>query len=309
MVWLAAVLTCVVPLLAQGGGDPLAQVRALAAEHRYEEAETAARTYLHDHADSAPAYFLLGTVLFRQQKARESLEEFTAGARFARPGPDELKIVASDYVLLNDMGDAEKWLTEVVVARPDDADAWYLLGRAKFNENDFDHARTSLERALALRPQYVEAENNLGLCWKELGEAEKARTAFEAAIEWQGASPTDAQPFLNLGRLLAGQGESARAVSFLHRAAELAPENPSVHEELGAVYVAQHDLPRAQRELERAVELAPTISGLHFKLAQLYRRQGDAERAQREFAICAQLNSTHSSAETPNPFVPPDKKN
>lgn len=290
-------------MLAQGA-DSIATVRTLMTEQRYAAAETAARMYLKEHDGEARAHFLLGTILFREQKARESLAEFTAGARYERPGPEELKTVAADYVLLDDMGDAEKWLTEVVLARPDDADAWYLLGRTKFNENDFEHARTSLERSLALRPRHVEAENNIGLCWKELGEPEKARAAFETAIEWQGKDVTDAQPFLNLGRLLAEQGETQRAASFLERAAALAPENPLVHEELAAVYGKQQNLARAQSELERAVELAPEISGLHFKLGQLYRKLGQTKRAQREFAICAQLNSTHSSTETPNRYTP-----
>lgn len=296
---------CAVCTSAQQTPDPLGAARALLAQRHYAEAETATRAYLRQNDREWAAHFLLGEILFREQKARESLAEFTAGARDRRPGPEDLKIVASDYVLLGDFGDAEKWLTEAVVARPDDADAWYLLGRTKFNENDFDHARTSLERSLALRPHHVETENNIGLCWKELGDTAKARAAFEAAIEWQGREAIDAQPFFNMGKLLADQGETERALSFLQRAAALAPQNPLIHEELAAAYGKQQNLSKAQSELERAVELAPEISGLHFKLGQLYRKLGQTERAQREFAICAQLNSTHSSTETPNRYTPP----
>jgi Flp pilus assembly protein TadD len=234
----------------------------------------------------------------------DSLAEFTAGARSRRPRADELKAVASDYVLLRDFADADKWFTEVIVEKPDDADAWYLLGRTKYNENSFTEAVSSFERSLALRPKNVEAENNLGLAWQELNSPDKAKAAYQTAIEWQGAAPTDPQPFLNLGAMLAEESDFDHATPLLLKAGALSPDNPKVHEELGHVYEAQQNLSKAQNELERAVALAPDTSALHFKLGQIYRREGMHDRAQQEFALCEKLNSTHSSTSAPNPLKP-----
>jgi Flp pilus assembly protein TadD len=287
--------------LCQQSSDALGQARSLAEAGKLDDSELALRTYIHGHASSAEAHFLLGYVLFRKQEARESLAEFTVGAAIQRPPADDLKIVASDYVMLSDYGDADKWFTAVVVEKPDDSDAWYLLGRTKFNENNFTAAVSCFERALSLRPKFVEAENNLGLAWLQLNEPEKARASFESAIDWQGAAPNDAQPFLNLGTLFAGQSVFDKAIAYLAKAAKLAPENPKVHEELAQAYIALQDLAQAQKELENAVALAPKIPGLHFKLGQIYRKEGLRDRAEKEFQICAELNSTHSSAATPNP--------
>lgn len=182
-----------------------------------------------------------------------------------------------------------------------DADTWYLLGRTKYNENNFGGARTCFERSLALHPRNVEAENNLGLGLKELDENDRAAAAFQQAIDWQGDKPTDAQPFFNLGSLQAEQGSLPAALASLQRAAALAPDNPSIQEKLGDIQLALHNLPAAQRAFEQAVTLAPTISPLHFKLGQVYRRLGQADLAQKEFAICQKLNSTHSSGKAPNP--------
>jgi Flp pilus assembly protein TadD len=303
---------CAIGLALFGGGfcycqqaiDPLAEPRTLLAEEKLADSEGALRSYLKDHPDSADAHFLLGYVLFREQKAVDSLAEFTAGAHTRRPRADELKAVASDYVLLGDFADADKWFTEVIVEKPDDAEAWYLLGRTKYNENAFTAAVTSFERSLTLRPKNVEAENNLGLAWQGLDSADNARVAYQTAIEWQGAAPTDPQPFLNLGTMLAEGLDFDRALQNLLKAAVLSPDNPKVHEELGRVYEAQQNLPKAQAELERAVALAPKASALHFKLGQVYRREGMADRAQQEFALCEKLNSTHSSSSTPNPLKP-----
>lgn len=287
---------------AQSPPDPLASARSLADQGKLSESEAALRAYLKITPNSADAHFLLGYVLFRERKARESLAQFTAGAKTRRPGPEELKTVASDYILLDDLVDADKWFSEVVAESPNDAIAHYLLGRTRFNENDYRGAIASFERALALHPKYVEAENNIGLAWRELNDADKARAAFETAIEWQGTTPTDAQPFLNLGKLYGDQHQPAKAIEFLQRAVELAPNNPSVHEELSHVYAAQPDLTRAQAELEKAIELAPSVSSLHYQLGQLYRRQGLAAQAKKEFELTAKLSGSHSSDKTPNPL-------
>jgi tetratricopeptide (TPR) repeat protein len=250
---------------------------------------------------AADGHFLLGYVLFRDQKAKESLAEFTTGAKFRRPHPDELKIVAADYVMLSDYSDADKWFSQVVSETPYDADAWYLLGRTKYSESEFAAAISSFEHALALHPKYVEAENNIGLSWKELNNQEKAQAAFQAAVEWQGSVPVDAQPFLNLGTLFAESGRPDDAISYLRKAESLSPTNPSVHEELGKAYLLINRLSDAQTELEKAIALAPDASALHYKLGQIFRKEGLLDRAQQEFATCERLNGTHSSSKTPNP--------
>jgi tetratricopeptide (TPR) repeat protein len=301
---LVLALMCTHTALSQQSADPLAEARGFLESGRLAKSEASVRTYLNSHSDSADAHFLLGYILFREQKAKDSLAEFTAGAKIRRPKADELKTVASDYVLLGAYSDADTWFTAVSTESPNDADAWYLLGRTKYNEGRYEEAVSSFERSLVLRPKYVEAENNLGLCWRELNKPDEAKAAFQTAIDWQGDSPNDAQPYLNLGTMLADQGDLDKAILCLVHAAALSPTNPKVHEQLGSAYEAQNNLPKAQGELERAVALAPGTSALHFMLGQIYRKQGLRDLARKEFEICAKLNSTHSSPNTPNPFRP-----
>ena len=298
---MTAAILCAGSALCQTSTDPLTHARSLLDSGKVPEAELVLRNEIEAQSSSAEAHFLLGYALFREEKAKESLAEFTAGAKYRRPRADELKVVAADYVMLGDYGDAEKWFSQVVAETPNDADAWYLLGRTKYNESQFAAAVSDFERALALRPKYVEAENNMGLAWKGLNERAKAQAAFQEAIDWQGNAPADAQPFLNLGTLLAETNQFDRAIALLSQARSLAPKNPAVHEELGKAYLAINKLPAAQSEFEAAIALAPDTSSLHYKLGQILRKEGQAERAQQEFAICERLNGTHSSSKTPNP--------
>jgi Flp pilus assembly protein TadD len=295
-------ISCALTAFSQPPADPLAESRAFLAAGNLTRSEASVRAYLNLHPAFADGHFLLGYVLFREQKPLDSLAEFTAGARIRRPKADELKTVASDYVLLGDYADADTWFTAVTAETPLDADAWYLLGRTKFNENSFSDALSSFERALALHAKYIEAENNLGLCWRELNSPGKARAAFQTAIDWQGDAPSDSQPFLNLGTMFADERDFSSAVPLLTKAAQLSPENPKIHEELGHVYEGQGILSKAQSELEQAVALAPNTPALHFELGQIYRREQLRALAEHEFEVCEKLNSTHSSSSTPNPL-------
>lgn len=291
--------------LAKENNDSLKQARALLQAGELIKADSTLRSYLAQHIDSAEAHFLLGYALFLEQKPKESLEQYTAGARDQRPSPEDFKIVSFDYVLLGDYADADKWLSVVVAETPQDAHAWYLLGRAKYNENHFAEAIDSFLHALQLNPHDVKSENNLGLSYEGLNRADEAQKAYTLAIQWQQADAIkSAQPYLNMGILLIEQGQPKQALPYLQQATTLEATNPKAHEQLGRAYQVLEMLPQAEAEMKKAIELAPNVSALHFRLGQIYQHLGLKQEAQQEFATCAKLNSTHSSIDTPNPALP-----
>ena len=284
--------------------DPFQAAHQLLDKKQFAEAEHLLRGYLESHLSSADAHFLLGYTLFREDRPKDSLAEFTTGARFRRPGPSDLKIVGANYVVLGDYTDADKWLTMVVSESPLDAEAWYMLGRTKYNENRFQEAVQAFQKVLDLRLHDVKAENNLGLSYEGLNRLDEAQAAFETAIAWQkDAAVKDEQPYLNLGSLLADRDQLQPALENLQKAAALAPRNPKILEQLGRVYDLLKMPDKAEANLTQAIAFAPDVPGLHFRLGQVYKQLGKRELAQQQFEICQKLNSTHSSSETPNPVT------
>jgi Flp pilus assembly protein TadD len=266
-------------------------------EERFQEAEAAARKYLQNHLVSAPAHFLLGLILFREAKAKESLAEYTDGAKYETPSANDLKVVGLDYVLLDDYDDANKWLAKSTELDPADAIAWYSLGRVQYNLNRFGEAIQSFQKTLDIDHRNVKAEDNMGLSLAALNRSDEAIAAYRQAIAWQQDSPHPSeQPFLNLGTLFIEQNQLVEATRLLLRAEEIAPRNPKVHEQLGHAYLLQNDLAPAADHLEKAVALSPEDSRLHFKLGQVYRKLGETEKAKREFARTEALNGTRSTA-------------
>jgi len=313
----------------------LLDAKALFGQAKYAEADRAVREYLKTHPNSADGHFLLGHVLFREiqaeaildrqlavqaqggtggamatpepalpkdreEKAKASLEEFTAGAKYRNPSADDLKIVAFDYIVLGDYPDADKWLTKMLDWAPNDSDGWYSLGRTKYNENRFAEAISAFQQCLKLDPKNVKAEDNLGLSFAGMGRNEEAAAAYQKAIVWQEQSlAKNPRPYIDLGSLLIDENRAKEAVSLLLQAIEIDARDSKTHELLGKAYTRLEEFPKAQAELEKAIELSPQTPNVHCMLAPVYRKQGLAEKAKAEYDRCAALTGSHSTPQAP----------
>jgi tetratricopeptide (TPR) repeat protein len=280
--------------------DPLREAKSEANAGSLEKADHAVRSYLDGHPDSADAHFLLGLILFKQHKPRESLSEYTEGAKHRDPDASDLKIVALNYVLLEDYAKADHWLTRSLERNPKDSQTWYYLGRTRYNENRFEEALAAFNECLKLDPKNVKAEDNLGLSHQALGNTPEAFTAFRNAIAWQAQLlKKNSGPFINMGILLLEQNKVEEAVPYLSEAVEISPEEARAHEQLGKAYSRQNDLERAQVELEKAVSLSPDNAALHFMLGQLYRKRGMNDKAKVELERGAALKESGVRPKTP----------
>ena len=283
--------------------DPQLRIIASEIEHRsYSKAESDARAYLLREPNSPAGHNLLGYVLYRENKAKDSLAEYTTGARYQKPDANDLAVVAMDYILLGDYPDADKWLTTATEWEPGNSLYWYYLGRTKYNENRFQEAITAFHHVLKLNPRDIRAEYNLGLALAGLGKTGEAANAYRTAIHWEAkGGHVDPQPYLDLGLLLMQQGENIQATTYLVKAVRLDEANPKSHEALGRNYESVGKLSKAEGEYKSAIALAPKISALHFELGRIYQKENKSGLAKQEFNLCAALNQSHSTDSAPTP--------
>lgn len=278
----------------------LLEARALLNADRLPEAERVLRAHLATDTRSAPALYLLGSLLFRQNHPRESLETYTRAAALQPPTAEDLRLVALDYVLLNSYPDARRWLTRALAMNAHNAEALYDLGRIDMHDGDFNAARQHFEASLALQPNAPRASDNLGLTFEALNRPADALASYDRAIAAQqsSAKPSE-QPLLNRGALLITLNRATEAIPSLRRAVEIAPTCVRCHEELARALAATSQLPPAIEQLRQAVQLDPANPRLHFQLGQLLRRAGLNQEADRELKQSSALYGTQSSV--PNP--------
>ncbi|HTV81068.1 MAG TPA: tetratricopeptide repeat protein [Acidobacteriaceae bacterium] len=262
----------------------------------YAQAISLLRKLVPAHENQPEAHIMLAYALFREDQPAASLREYTRAAQLRRPTAEDLKWVALDYVLLGDYNDAQKWMFQSLRMNDSSADSWYDMGRIEYTQNLFKNAERCFQRALALSPRDIDAENNLGLTYEALFRWNDAIAAYRTAIAWQQGSPHPSpEPLLNLGTALLNQNHRAQALAPLQQAAVLAPRNPRVLRQLARANFQLGRLADAESELRTALTISPNEAALHFQLGRVLSKEGKTEQAKAEFAKVAALDGTHSS--------------
>lgn len=153
-----------------------------------------------------------------------------------------------------------------------------LISRAQEHTGAGDHAAAHalLRRATALAPTLFAAWFELGMTAHRLLRQNEAKTAFARAA---GLRPDAAAPRVNLGLLLAEEGDAAAALPHLRRAVELAPANANAHFLLGRVQRRLGQRTEAEGNLQQAITLSPTLAEYQAEWSGLLLGKGDAAAA------------------------------
>jgi tetratricopeptide (TPR) repeat protein len=200
---------------------------------------------------------------------------------------------------------------------PVDPEAWFALGTAEAASAGYVAAAEAFGRAVRLRPTWLEADANRGIClvWAgepararevlgrvmdelpkpppellcALGRAElervpadltAARSAFRAALAAD-ARCSEACLGLALAADLAGEAKEREAQ--LAEAKLLDPNSADVLVTSGALHARAGDDKAAREDLSLALVVAPHHPVAHYDLGCLYLRQRDGRKAEAQF--------------------------
>ncbi len=177
-------------------------------------------------------------------------------------GPDQTDIQALAALLQGGQFDQAAITAQRLVARfPGVPILHLLLGSAWANQNKLDEAVQSYGAALALKPDFFDAANNLGVVLEKQGRHAEAAESFRAALRIQ---PADA---VVLGKLRAALGDCAiahardgrrdQAGDILGTLLDLEPADPEILADLCGRLVARQQYEDAAYFSAHALERMP----------------------------------------------------
>jgi beta-barrel assembly-enhancing protease len=154
-------------------------------------------------------------------------------------------------------------------ARPDDAEAQFLLGRVYQTVGQFEAARVALERSRDLGGLGDRVDRPLGAVYVALKSSDAAQSTLRRRLAKQ---PSDAVAHLELGKALADAKDEAGALKEFQRAVSIDP-----------------DLDEAQRLVGLALGRKGQQAQGFYHLAVAARLRGDLEQSLSHFEKCDEL--------------------
>ena len=174
---------------------------------------------------------------------------------------------------------------------PRDAEIQNHLGEALQRVGALGAAADAFQRALALRPDFQKAANNLVLTLVQAG---RGAEALERARALVAASPDDPARAFTLGLALSEQ-DVEEAIKTFRRVLERAPRHTLARYNLALVLQKADRLPEAVAELDRAIAIDPRPEA-YYTLGVIYWHQGELDRAVRALNAAIATQPDYASA-------------
>jgi tetratricopeptide (TPR) repeat protein len=271
--------------------------------HVYELYEAAAACYLNAVAlvPGEPGWvYYLGHVYQESGRFVEAAEAYRAVLE-AAPRDLAARVHLGEVLQAqNRPAEAEAELRQALEIAPDDPAAQALLGEIALARGDYRQAVELLSAALARVPAANRLHYPLGMAYRGLGEADKAR---EHLVESGAVGVTVADPliaalerlatgervYLLRGRTAFAAGRYGEAASEFRKALEADPRSARVRVNLGSALGQVGDVVGAVEQYEAALAIDPASVAARFNLGTLAAQEGNDERAVEHFRAAVDL--------------------
>jgi len=158
------------------------------------------------------------------------------------------------------------------------------LGFISSEFNKYDEAISYYNRAIAIDPEYSDAQNNLGVTYAKLENWNEAVKYFKTALS-NPTYPTPERAYSNLGYAYYMMQDYMKAEEALKEALIRNPVLQSSMYILGLVYTKINDDSMAIKEFKRAIGIMPNYVDAHWEIANAYLREGERAKALKHFEM------------------------
>lgn len=176
---------------------------------------------------------------------------------------------------------------------PEYVDAYYNLGTAYNQLQDYERSAQAFEQAIKLKPDYPEALYNLGLTLVKLNRLDDAIHSYQKALE---ISPDDIDIHLALGSVYFKQKQLKPSLSAYESALSINPKSHSALVSVGAVLVEIGEVDRAISYLNEALSIEPNDAQAYCNLGYAFMLKEQTDEAIFFYNKALELDPTFADA-------------
>jgi len=158
----------------------------------------------------------------------------------------------------------------------------YNIAHSLFLRQDYQRAVLCWEDVLRMQPEHPSARVRMAEAYWRLGKHELAETHYQKHLA---GNPTDVDALLDIGDLMAEQGQTDRAAIYYHEAATAAPTESSAYAALGELALTKDRPAEAESYLRMALTFNETSGRIRAKLAEALLSEGKSRQACRHLTL------------------------
>ena len=190
---------------------------------------------------------------------------------------------------------AAQTLQKVLALNPEYYLAWNLLGKTLIKLNRMEHAVKAFRKAVKLKPEVAEFHHNLGQGLAHQGFLSEAATSLKQAVA---LDPKYASAYQGLGRVLLEQSYFEKAAPVLLEAVRLQPNSSESQGLLGISLNRLGRTKQALKHLQQALKLNDKNAQALSEYGRVLEKAGEREQALRTYRQALTLNPDDSDTLT-----------
>jgi len=221
-----------------------------------------------------------------------------AGLRRGLPyaaGAVVIVLAATTFARNEVWGSEESLWRDVVEKSPNKAHGHQLLGMALFRKGEVEQALASLDRSLAIDPDFVEALCNRGNLHAQFGRFGQALIDYRRAVE---VDPGSVEAWSNMGLVFSQVGDQQQAEACLEKALQFDPKYLKALNNMGLVLTRKGDPARALVYLDQALTLNAKYELAYFNRGVALKELGRLQESVSDLTRVVELNPRQAAAYT-----------
>ena len=201
--------------------------------------------------------------------------------------------LAHAYRQDNDSAQAIAELKKAVANKPDYLEAILLLAELNLAAGNSQEVVPAMVELLKKQPNLARAQSFLAEAYRSMGRLDKAAALMREQIT---ASPENRQANFNLGVILRQQGKTDEARQAFQKTLELAPDNLLAIDQLVELDLVDKKFEGAMQRVQAQLQKAPNLAGFHFLAGKIYVAQRAWDRAEAELSKAIELDPNYPNA-------------
>lgn len=235
----------------------------------------------------------LGVARFHNGDVSKALDLFYRSVEINRYYPDPLVFIGHILSKQEKYREAIPYFQSALALKPNFENAQTRLGICYLKINQPDEAESRFREALKSNPYERHANLYLANLLISKGQAEEARSCWERILVKE---PYSKEANLNLGNAAVANGNAESAISYFRNATRAEGDSPEARYNLGIMYAQKGDLNEAALQLGKAIKLNSDYPKAHNNLGNVLLLQGKTDEAIFHFREALRINPLYTLA-------------